>query len=162
MIHLIVGNTGSGKTTYSLDLKERTKGIIFSIDKWNNILFFPDMTSEDGLEWILERMRRSEEMIMSLVQQLEANNIDTILDLGLSKFEHRQKFRDFAQRHGYQTKLHFLDVSSEMRWQRVQQRNNEKGASFEFEVTRENFDFMESWFERPNKEEMNEGLVIRE
>ena len=33
MIHLIVGNTGSGKTTYSNELKRMTKGIIFSIDK---------------------------------------------------------------------------------------------------------------------------------
>lgn len=35
MIHLIVGNTGAGKTTYSNKLKRKTNGIIFSIDKWN-------------------------------------------------------------------------------------------------------------------------------
>jgi hypothetical protein len=27
------------------------------------------------------------------------------------------------------------------------QRNKEKGATFEFEVSKENFDFMETWFE---------------
>lgn len=42
MIHLIVGNTGSGKTTYSRELKQKTNGVIFSIDKWNNALFLTD------------------------------------------------------------------------------------------------------------------------
>jgi len=42
MIHLIVGNTGSGKTTYSTNLQRKTQGIIFSIDKWNRILFLDD------------------------------------------------------------------------------------------------------------------------
>lgn len=36
MLHLIVGTTGSGKTTNSIELKNKTKGVIFSIDKWNN------------------------------------------------------------------------------------------------------------------------------
>ena len=51
MIHLIVGNTGSGKTTYSNELKKERNGVIFSIDKWNNILFLPDKKSTDGLKW---------------------------------------------------------------------------------------------------------------
>ena len=38
MIHLIVGNTGSGKTTYSNKLKNEINAITFSIDKWNIIL----------------------------------------------------------------------------------------------------------------------------
>lgn len=46
MIQLIVGNTGSGKTPYSNKLKEKTKGIIFSIDKWNNTLFLADKKTE--------------------------------------------------------------------------------------------------------------------
>lgn len=49
MIHLIIGNTGSGKTTYSSELKINTDGVIFSIDKWNNILFLPDKKPTDGL-----------------------------------------------------------------------------------------------------------------
>lgn len=42
MIHLIVGNTGSGKSTYSAELKRKTNGIVFSIDTWNNTLFLAD------------------------------------------------------------------------------------------------------------------------
>ena len=63
MLHLIVGNTGSGKTTYANALKSKTKGVLFSIDTWNKTLFQPDKTPADGLEWLLERIERSETII---------------------------------------------------------------------------------------------------
>lgn len=162
MIHLIVGNTGAGKTTYAQRLKEEIGGVVFSIDQWNKTLFFPDKKETDGLDWFLERIDRVENMIGSLVLQLESSDTDSILDLGLSKYAHRQKFRDFAMEHGFTIKIHFLDVTKEERLKRVMNRNKEKGETFEFEVTRENFDFMETWFERLLDEEMDGGLIVRE
>lgn len=162
MIHLIVGNTGSGKTTYSNTLKKKTNGVIFSIDKWNNTLFIPDKKSTDGLEWFLERIERSEDIIMSLVLQLENSKTDSILDLGLSKIEHRNKFREFASLNGFQIKTHFLDISKETRYNRVIKRNTEKGNTFEFEVSKDDFDFMENWFEKPTKIELKNGVIITE
>lgn len=160
MIHLIVGNTGSGKTTYAKELKQKIMSVVFSIDQWNNTLFFPDKKETDGLDWFLERIDRVEAMIMQLIHQLEDANTDAILDLGLSKFEHREKFRAFAKQHHYDYKLHFLDISKATRLERVMQRNNEKGETYEFEVSQENFDFMETWFERPNEEELSQCIII--
>ncbi len=162
MIHLIVGNTGSGKTTYANELKRRINGIIFSIDTWNNTLFLPDKKPEDGLEWFLERIDRAEQIILDLVNQLENSKTDTILDLGLSKFEHREKFRTFAESNGYELRTHFLDIPKATRLGRVIKRNTEKGATFEFEVTKDNFNFMETWFETPTEKEMVGGVVILE
>lgn len=162
MIHLIVGNTGSGKTTYSNKLKETAQGIIFSIDQWNNTLFLPDKTEKDGLDWFLERIERAESIILSLILQLEKTGTDAILDLGLSKFEHREKFRKFAKNNNIEIKIHFLDIPKETRLQRIFERNKEKGETFEFEVTQENFDFMESWFEKPTKKEMMGGIWVTE
>ena len=162
MIHLIVGNTGSGKTTYSNKLKEKTSGIIFSIDKWNRTLFLADKQPADGLDWFLKRIERAEKMILDLVEQLENAKNDSILDLGLSKFEHREKFRKYADLNGYELKTHFLDISKETRMNRVMKRNHEKGATFEFEVSKENFDFMEAWFEKPTAAEMIGGTIITE
>jgi predicted kinase len=90
MIHLIIGNTGSGKTTYSHELKKKNNGVIFSIDKWNNVLFLADKKPTDGLEWFLERIDRAETMILDVVMQLENSGTDSILDLGLSKLDHRE------------------------------------------------------------------------
>ena len=162
MIHLILGNTGSGKTTYSAELKAKNKGIIFSIDKWNKTLFLDDKKTSDGLEWFLERIERAEVMIMELVDQLENAKTDSILDLGFSKFEHREKFRKFAELNGYELKTHFLDISKETRLERIMKRNYEKGDTYEFEVSKENFDFMESWFEKPNDNEMKNAITITE
>ncbi len=162
MIHLIVGNTGSGKTTYSAELKRKNNGIIFSIDKWNKTLFLSDKKPTDGLDWFLERINRAEEIIMELVKQLESVKTDSILDLGLSKFEHREKFRKFAKSNGYELKTHFLNISIGTRLERVMKRNSEKGDTFEFEVSRENFDFMENWFEKPSDTEMQDGVTIVE
>ena len=162
MIHLIVGNTGSGKTTYSNKLKEKTKGIIFSIDKWNNTLFLPDKKVKDGLEWYLERIERAESIILNLIVQLERNKMDSVLDLGLSKFEHREKFRKFAESNNIEINIHFLDISKEKRLKRVIERNKKKGETFEFEVNRENFDFMESWFEKPSEIELKNAIIINE
>ena len=161
MIHLIVGNTGSGKTTYAQKLKEEIQSVIFSIDKWNKTLFLDDKTEEDGLEWFLERIERSESMILDLVLQLEHAGTDSILDLGLSKLEHREKFRKFAEQNGFEIKLHFLDIPKETRWERVCQCNNEKGETFEFEVSEANFNFMESWFENPVYEELENANILK-
>ena len=142
--------------------KSKTNGIIFSIDKWNNILFLADKKPTDGLEWFLERIERAEKMIMDLVIQLENSKTDSILDLGLSKFEHREKFRKFANLNKLELTTHFLDISKDTRMQRVMKRNTDKGETFEFEVSTENFNFMENWFEKPTAKEMIGGLIIVE
>lgn len=56
MIHLIVGNIGSGKTAISHLLKKKTNGIIFSIDERNKTLFLEDKKWDDGLGLFLERI----------------------------------------------------------------------------------------------------------
>jgi predicted kinase len=161
MIHLIVGNTGAGKSTYASALKNDSGGVIFSIDQWNTSLFFPDKGSEDGLDWFLERIERAESVIMNLVKQLEEAGVDSILDLGLSKFSHREKFRKFAAGNDFGIKIHFLDIPGETRWERILQRNRSRGDTFEFEVGREDFDFMEGWFEKPTDSEMVGGVMIQ-
>jgi len=160
MIHLIVGNTGSGKTTYSNILKQQTKGVIFSIDKWNKILFLPDKKETDGLKWFLKRIERAESIITNLILQLENSETDSILDLGFAKVEHREKFRAFANENNIEYKLHYLDVAKEIRQQRVLNRNNEKGETYAFEVSKENFEFMEKWFEKPTDTELKNGILI--
>ena len=155
MIHLIVGNTGAGKTTYAQALKSKHKAILFSIDTWNKTLFLDDKGENDGLEWFLERIERGEKLMQKLIVQLEETGVDSILDLGFSKEEHREKFRHFAMSHGYTIKLHFLNVPKKVRWERIQRRNDEKGNTFEFEVSKTDFDFMENWFETPKTEEID-------
>jgi predicted kinase len=162
MIHLLVGNTGAGKSTYANQLKKDTKGIVFTLDKWNKILFLPDKTESDGLDWFLKRINRAEVVMQDLILQLEYSGVDSILDVGLSKFDHREKYRKFAKQNDIAVKIHFLNIPKEIRRQRVLKRNKEKGATFEFEVTDENFEFMETWFEPPFESELMNSTIITE
>ena len=162
MIHLIVGNTGSGKSAYSNNLKIDTLGVVFSLDQWNKTLFFPDKKEEDGLQWMLERIERVETIILEMVLQLDITGTDSILDLGLSKYEQREKFRKFAEVNYIPVKTHFLDISKETRRERVLKRNIEQGETFDLEVTEENFEFMEEWFEEPTPSELEDGIIIKD
>lgn len=162
MIHLLVGNTGAGKSTYANKLKLDINSVIFTLDKWNKILFLPDKTENDGVNWFLERIDRAEEVMQDLILQLENSGVDSILDVGLSKFKHREKYRKFAKENNIEVKVHFLNIPKEIRKQRVLKRNLEKGITFEFEVTNENFEFMENWFEAPLETELKNSIVITE
>ena len=160
MIHLLVGNTGAGKSTYAEALKLETNGIIFTLDKWNKILFLPDKTEKDNLDWFLERIDRAELIMKDLILQLESVGVDGILDVGLSKFVHREKYRNFAEINNFEIKTHFLDISKKIRKERVKKRNLEKGKTFEFEVSEDDFEFMGNWFENLTEEELLNAIII--
>lgn len=162
MLHLIIGNTGAGKTSYAQNFKAKNGGVIFSIDEWNKVLFLDDKDSTHGLEWFLERIERGEKMILSLIHQLEENGVDAILDLGFSKKEHRNKFVQFAKNFEYNLQIHYLDIDKEIRWQRVKHRNINKGSTYQFKVNKSEFDFMETWFEPLDALEMKNCIIFRE
>ena len=143
-------------------IRAKISSLIKYLNYDSNILFLKDKKPDDGLDWFLERIERSERMIMTLMEQLEDSATDSILDLGLSKFEHREKFRNFALQKGYDCRLHFLDISRGTRLTRINKRNIEKGETYEFEVSQEDFDFMENWFEKPTESELLNGKIIVE
>jgi predicted kinase len=159
IVHLVTGNVGAGKTTYSIALAERVGGLRFSTDEWMVTLFHADMKDVMDMPWTMERIDRLEEQVWKLIEQLAARGIDAVLDLGLSKKAHREKHRARARGLQLEAKLHFLDVDLATRTSRVKKRNAEKRESFAFEVTDEMIAFMEGWFERPDEEELAGAVV---
>lgn len=162
MIHFILGNTGAGKTTYAQKLRDKHGAIIFSIDEWNNTLFIPDKSDNDGVDWFLKRIARVDNMIKNLVVQLEGVGSDCVLDLGFAKQERRENFYAFAKAHNFSTTTHFLDTDYKVRKSRILKRNTEKGTTFQFEVSESDFDFMETWFERPTAQELVNAQIIKD
>lgn len=153
-LYVITGGTGAGKTTYALKLAAETGGIRFSIDDWMTTLFWMDSPDPISYDWAMERIGRAESQMWEMAQQVLGQGLPIILDLGFTKAVHRQKFYDLAKASGIEAELHWVDISPEERWRRVQSRNSEKGETFAMEVPREMFDFMEGEWEAPSKTEM--------
>lgn len=154
MMHLVAGSTGAGKTTYSLALAERERALRFSIDEWMVALFEPDQPAEIRFEWMMERVDRCEAQMWALAQQAAAIGVPVVVDCGLTRARHREKWAALAAAAGIAVRLHFLDISAGERWRRVERRNAERGPTFRLEVDRGMFDFVETMWEPPTPDEL--------
>ncbi len=161
-VHLICGATGAGKSTYSAGLAQDIRGVQFSIDEWMQRLHNADQPAEMRFEWFFERVQRNTAQMRAMAEQLCELGIPAIFDCGFTNSAERAIFADWAEEMGYSVQLHFVDVPAETRWGRVQQRNHEQAETFQFEVTRPMFDFIESIWEAPSDAEMARmsGIVV--
>jgi predicted kinase len=160
---IVTGSTGAGKTTYARELATRLGGIRFSIDDWMTTLFWMDSPQPIAFEWTMARIARCEAQILEQVSALSALGISSILDLGFTRADHRARFSDAARAMGATVSLHWVNVPAEERWQRVQQRNEQKGETFAMTVDRDMFDFMEGQWQLPSDDEINamDGQIIQ-
>ena len=157
-IHMICGLTGAGKSTYAETLRLEAGAVRFSIDDWNARLFFMDRDPTSDFQWFYDRVQRSCAQMRDTAEQVLEAGCPVVFDCGFTDRKERHIFYDWAAGLGEQVVLHFVDVGSETRWERVQKRNTEKGATFALEVTREMFEFMEGIWEAPEAEELPPSL----
>lgn len=153
-IHLVCGATGAGKSTYSDALAKSLGGVRFSIDEWMQTLHNQDQPEELLFDWFYERVQRNCTQMRSVADQLVSLGVPAVFDCGLTNRQERDIFADWARDKGYSVQLHFVDVPPGVRWSRVEKRNAEQAETFQFEVTRDMFDFIESLWEAPTEAEM--------
>ena len=153
-LHLVSGSTGAGKTTHSITLAEREQALHLSIDEWMTTLFGPDQPATLNFEWMVERVDRCERQMWSVARQACRLGTSVVADCGFTRFDQREKWRRWASDLGVPVRLHHLDVSAEERWRRVERRNSERGETFQLEVTRPMFDFIETLWQPPTLGEM--------
>lgn len=154
-VHLIVGSTGAGKSTYARELAERERGVRFAIDEWMLELFGPDRPDDAGYDFYAPRIERSSAMIWSVVLQLARAHVPSVLEIGLTERAAREAFYQKAAAARLRLELHCLEAPRELRWRRVEARNRERGSTFAMEVTREMFDFVEQMWEPPDDAELS-------
>ena len=154
MVHLVCGLTGAGKSTYSRRLQRDLTGVRFSIDEWNAGLFYVDQTPDSNFDWFYERVQRSCFRMRETATEIVSAGVPVVFDCGFTNRHEREIFYGWADAAGFETTLHWLDIDSDTRWSRVLNRNAEKGETHVMDVTREMFDFMETLWEAPDKDEM--------
>ena len=153
-IYLVCGATGAGKSTHAEALAQQVQGVRFSIDEWMQQLFNSDKPDEGIFEWLYERVHRSCAQMRATSERLVVLGTPAIFDCGLTNKAERDIFADWAEAKGFSVELHFVDVPTETRWQRVKKRNAEQAETFQFNVTRDMFDFIEGMWEAPDEAEM--------
>ena len=153
-IYLVCGATGAGKSTHAEELAQSVNGMRFSIDEWMQRLHNADKPAENLFEWLYERVQRNCAQMRDVAERLVALGTPAIFDCGLTNKLERDIFVNWAEEHGFSVQLHYCDVPTEIRWKRVQNRNASRPETFQFEVTRDMFDFIESMWEAPSDEEM--------
>ncbi len=153
-IHLVCGATGAGKSTYSEALAKSIGGVRFSIDEWMQRLHNQDQPEQMSFDWFYARVQRNCAQMRDVADKLALLGVPTVFDCGLTNKVERNIFVDWARGNGYAVQLHFVDVPADIRWGRVQKRNTEQAETFQFEVTRPMFDFIESLWDAPTEIEM--------
>lgn len=160
-IHLVCGCTGAGKSTYALRLADDLRGVRFAIDEWMERLHNQDKPAELRFEWFYERVQRNCFQMRKMAEQSVPLGVPAIFDCGLTNSFERAIFENWAQEHGFSVQLHYVDVPTDIRWQRVLKRNAEQAETFQFEVTREMFDGINAMWEAPDQEEMHRLNGVR-
>jgi len=161
LVHLVCGATGVGKSTYSEELAQKLGGVRFSIDEWMERLHNPDRPEELLFDWFYERVQRNCAQMRVVAERLAEIKVPSVFDCGLTNNTERDIFSDWAEEKGLSVQLHFVDAPTDLRWQRVQKRNAEQAETFQFLVTREMFDFIESIWEAPTDDEMKRLSGVR-
>lgn len=162
MLYFIMGATGAGKTTYALQLSRQLGAPYFAVDQWMKLLYLPDLTGEISFEWAIERVTRCEDMIWEISAQMHRLGMPVVLELGMTTREMRHRHRARAANIKADYQIHFLDAPADLRWRRVQRRNEQQGESYSFPVDRSMFDFVERQWEYPSQEELVGMLRITE
>lgn len=153
-LHLIVGPVGAGKSTFARQLCREHSSVRLSLDEWMAQLFGPDERPAVGrLEWYRARTERCLEQIWSLTRQLMGVSTSVVLEIGLIQRHEREAFYRRVEEAGFGLTVYVLDAPREVRRERVQRRNQERGETFSMEVPPQFFELASDLWEPPGDDE---------
>ncbi len=153
-LYLVLGPVGAGKSTYAGRLALRIRGVWLNLDDWMVTLFGEDDRPEVGrMDWYMERCDRCLRQIWKTTLDLAERDIPVVLELGLVQRHARSAFYEKVDATEHELSVHVLDAPLDARWERVQQRNEQRGATFSMLVSREVFELASRVWEPPDEQE---------
>jgi len=144
-LFLLCGLPGSGKTTLAKKLERERNALRLSPDEWLWTLAIDlydaaKRAAVASLQW-------------HVAERALALGVDVILENGFWLRAERDEYRSRAKALGVRVELHFLDVSRDELWARVDARNADLPPAM-VRIDRDKFDLWWSWFERPAPSEL--------
>ena len=146
---LMCGMAGSGKTPLAKKIEAAQSAVRFSPDEWIEKLLSDIIDREEN-----ERLRVIVEAIQwETAQRLLSLVTNIILENGFWGRSEREMYRDRARELGARVELHFLDLSDDELWQRIEKRNGDLPAR-SFQITRVDLAEWMTWFQKPDEAEL--------
>jgi predicted kinase len=158
-LHLIEGPVGAGKSTFAKSLALQTSGVHIALDEWFAKLFSPERPTDDLIPWYVEQKERLLELIWSHAQSILLSGNDAILELGLIERVSRVAFCQKVLDEGIELRVHVLDAPRDVRRERVQRRNIEKGSTFSMVVPDHIFEMASNMWEAPDDGECSDFAI---
>jgi predicted kinase len=130
-----------------------------ALDEWFVRLFSPDRPAGNFVPWYLERKDRLIELIWDHSRRILGSGSDVILELGLIQRQQRSEFCRRIRADGFDLVLYVLDEPRDIRRERVQLRNIEKGSTFSMVVPDHIFEVASDMWEEPDDIEQSEFAI---
>ncbi len=123
---LLCGKLCCGKSTYAEKLKMERNAPILSCDELMLKIF--DERLGESHERVAEK---AQSYLLNMAAELLSLTISVILEWGFWTKESREKANRFFQERGFQTELHYIDISDETWEKNIQKRNGaQSGGSY--------------------------------
>jgi predicted kinase len=151
IVYLVSGQIGSGKTTYSKSLEEKTGAIRFSPDEWM-LKLYPQQISNEEFDYYFFKCC---EIAWSVAKKLIKKNLDVILDFGFWTRLGRNSYIEKIKAADSQYKLFYIYCPEEIIRERLKKRNENLPEDC-FHISEEAFNFFSPGFEPPGKDELFE------
>jgi len=116
----MVGLPCSGKTTLAKKLETELGALRLTPDEWHRFLYGQDAAHPEHDE----RHSKIEALQWNIAADALTRGLDVILDFGLWTRAERDDFKQRGTALGAQTKIHYLEVSTEELFKRLQVRNS--------------------------------------
>lgn len=153
-LHLIVGPVGAGKSTFGEKLAREHRAVRLTLDQWMSELYGLDERPSVGrTEWYVERTERCLRVLEPIAFRLADVSTNVVLEIGLIRRAAREAFYRRADDAGHALAIYALDAPRDVRRERVERRNRERGPTFSMEVPLPFFEFASDLWEAPDEEE---------
>ena len=151
-LYLLCGKAGAGKSTLASSLAVEHAAILIAEDIWL-IRHYGPMKSFDDYKTYSQRART---VVGPLVVDLLGRGINVVLDYPANTKASRSWLRGLAESAGASHLLHYLDTPDEVCLHHIERRNVERPEG-SYHLTKDDFDFVSSFFLAP---EATEGFTI--
>ena len=117
-VFLMCGSICSGKSTYAETLRKRHGAVLLSVDEIMLSLFGQDAGESHDMY-----VERAESLLYKKSLEITDRGINVILDMGFLTRAERDRAREFYGSRGIPYEFHYMDISDELRHERIQKRN---------------------------------------